>query len=282
MQGHVAAVEDDRAHGEIVDYSRLNEGARLYGHHHLNVTDVDAHLAFFADALGGLAAPRQPGRDEVVSFPNGLILLRPQVPSGGTKGTTVNHFAFGVPDIRRMVDRVKGAGWPMVTRGELPAVQSVNDDLAYMADQQTDIAFVMAPDATKVEFIEVRQQTVPVALHHIHFSTPEVAETKAWYVRVLDAAPGKRGNFEAADLPGVNLTFSPASSPVAGTRGRALDHIGFEVRDLLATCRRIEAFGIKVDRAGDGSAPEGVASAFVTDPWGTLIELTEGLRTWSG
>jgi hypothetical protein len=35
---------------------------------------------------------------------------------------------------------------------------------------------------------------------------------KVWYVRVFDAKPGKRGNFEAADMPGVNLTFDQVSA----------------------------------------------------------------------
>ena len=48
---------------------------------------------------------------------------------------------------------------------------------------------------------------------------------KAWYVTVFGAKPGKRGAFEAADIPGLNLTFSPSPGPVVPTRGRALDHI---------------------------------------------------------
>jgi hypothetical protein len=96
---------------------------------------------------------------------------------------------------------------------------------------------------------------------------------KAWYVQVLDAKPRKRGNFEAADLPGVNLTYSPSPSPVVGTRGRVLDHIGFEVRGLMALGKNLESQGISVERALNRAA--GAESVFITDPWGTYIELTE-------
>ena len=248
----------------------------MFGHHHLNVTDVGAHERLFVETLGGTPLTNTKNADAIVKFPNALILFRKQPPTGGTKGTTVNHFAFGVPNIRQMVDRVKGAGWPMATRAETLPTQEVKDDLAFMVDQHTDVAFMMAPDDTKIEFIEIKAQPTPIAIHHIHFQTPQVLEMKAWYVKVFGATPGRRGNFEAADLPGVNLTYSPAPAPVVGTRGRALDHIGFEVTGLDAFCRKLDSMGIPHQRrADDGTALWN--GAFITDPWGTYIEVTEGL-----
>ena len=248
----------------------------MFGHHHLNITDIDAHKRLFVETLGGTPVANTKSADAIVKFPNALVLLRRQPPTGGTKGTTVNHFAFGVPNIRQMVDRVKAAGWPMVTRAETAPTQEVKDDLAFMVDQQTDVAFMMGPDETKIELIEIKTQPTPIAIHHIHFLTPQVAEMKAWYVQVFRATPGKRGNFEAADLHGVNLTYSPAPGPVAGTRGRALDHISFEVNGLDAFCRRLQSMGIPYQRrADDGTALWN--GAFITDPWGTYIEVTEGL-----
>jgi catechol 2,3-dioxygenase-like lactoylglutathione lyase family enzyme len=246
-------------------------------HHHLNVTRIDQHHHFFVDTLGGTPVSGRSGSEAIVRFPNVLIVLRQQPPTGGTKGTTVNHFAFGVPDIRQMVDTVKAAGYPMVTRAEVAPTQDVKDDLAYMADQETDIAFTMAPDETKVEFIEIRTQPAPIDLHHIHFATPDVAAMKAWYVKVFDARPGKRGKFEAADLPGVNLSYSPAAAAVVGTRGRSLDHIGFEVKGLDTFCRKLETMGIALDGPLTRVPEPNMDAAFITDPWGTYIGLTEGL-----
>jgi catechol 2,3-dioxygenase-like lactoylglutathione lyase family enzyme len=254
----------------------------IYGHHQLNVTSIEAHRKFFVETLGGVPVVIPAAAGAIVRFPNAFVFLRERPPSGGTKGTTVNHFAFGVPDIRQMVDRVKAAGWPMVTRAETPPTQEVRDDLAFMADQQTDVAFTMAPDDTKIEFIEVRGQTTPIALHHIHFLTPQVLEMKAWYVNVFDARPGKRGNFEAADMPGVNLTYSPSPVPVIGTRGRALDHIGFEVKGLEAFCRGLQARGITLDQPCTARNNLNIDTAFLTDPWGTYIGLTEGLDKVTG
>ena len=251
------------------------DGPIVYGHHHLTVTNVDAHKKFWIDGMGG--TPIKAGNAEVIKFPNVLVFMRQQAPTGGTKGTTVNHIGFQVPSVRKMVDKLKAAGYPIVTRAELPPTADVKDDLAYIADQNTYIAFVMAPDDTKVELVENKAVTSPIALHHIHFNAQNVAEMKAWYVKTFSAKPGKRGSFEAADLPGVNLTFSPSRDPLSGTRGRALDHIGFEVQDLEAFCKKLEGLGIKLDRPYSKIAALNIAIAFITDPWGTYIELTEGL-----
>jgi lactoylglutathione lyase len=98
-----------------------------------------------------------------------------------------------------------------------------------------------------------------------------------WYVKTFGAKPGMRGTFQAADLPGVNLTFSAATEPLTGTHGRAVDHIGFEVRNLEAFCRRLEEAGITLDRPYTVVPTLGFAIAFLTDPFGTYIELTEGI-----
>jgi catechol 2,3-dioxygenase-like lactoylglutathione lyase family enzyme len=100
---------------------------------------------------------------------------------------------------------------------------------------------------------------------------------KKWYATTFGAIPGKRGKFEAADLPGVNLSFTPAPTALAGTKGRALDHIGFEVRNLEAFTQKLEAAGVRFAVPYRKIPALGIAIAFFTDPWGTHIELTEGL-----
>ncbi|MEZ5289947.1 MAG: VOC family protein [Vicinamibacterales bacterium] len=251
------------------------DGPIVYGHHHLTVTSVDAHKKFWVDALGGRSAKL--GTTEAAVFPNVIVLLRQGSPAGGTKGTSVNHVGFGVTDLRAAVARLKAAGFPMVTRAEAPPVYEVKDDMAYVPDQKTSIAFVMAPDDVKVELVEVKTLATPIALHHIHYATPQVEAMKAWYVEHFGAKGGMRGSFQAADLPGVNLTYSPSDVAVAGTKGRSLDHVGFEVRGLEAFCKTLEAAGVKFDRPYSKVAALGIGIAFFTDPFGTYVELTEGL-----
>ncbi|MDB6036551.1 MAG: Glyoxalase/bleomycin resistance protein/dioxygenase, partial [Verrucomicrobiales bacterium] len=56
-----------------------------------------------------------------------------------------------------------------------------------------------------------------------------------------------------------------------------VDHIGFEVANLEAFCKKLEADGIKFDVPFRSMPQMGLSIAFFTDPWGVYIELTEGL-----
>ena len=82
---------------------------------------------------------------------------------------------------------------------------------------------------------------------------------------------------EADDLPGVNLSFSPGRTTPLPTKGRSLDHIGFEVKDLEAFASSLEAKGIHLEAPIRQVPNTKLKIAFLTDPWGTYIELTEGL-----
>lgn len=253
----------------------MKDGPVVYGHHHLTVTNVEAHKKFWVDGLGG--TPLKLGTGDAVRFTNVIVLLRQGTPSGGTKGTDVNHVGFAVPDLAKALARLEAAGFPNVTSAEGPPNVKVEHGMAFVAALKTSIAYVMAPDDVKVELVEAKGQTTPIAMHHVHFYTPQVDEMKAWYVRMLGAKGGMRGTFQAADLPGVNLTFSPSAEAVVPTKGRSLDHIGFEVKDLEAFCKTLEANGVKFDRPYSKVAALGIGIAFFTDPFGTYVELTEGL-----
>jgi catechol 2,3-dioxygenase-like lactoylglutathione lyase family enzyme len=253
------------------------DGPVVYGHHHLNVTSIDEHKKFWVDTLGGKPVKVGTSPNEIVMFPNVLVFLRQQAPTGGTKGTTVNHLAFAVRNVRQTVDKAKAAGYRIATREEAGTYDIVTDDIAFNKEQGSYSAFVMGPDEVKVQLFEVNTNATPIALHHVHFAGP-AAEMSAWYVKIFGAKPGTRGIFAAADLPGVNLSFSPAPAPVVGTRGRVVDHIGFEVKDLEAFCRKLEGLGITLDRPYTKVPAMNIAIAFISDPWGTYIELTEGLN----
>ena len=258
----------------LAQLTAASQGPIVYGHHHLTVTSIVESKKFWVDALGGEAVTA--GSLEFVKFPNVLVFMREAPPTGGTKGTTVNHLGFSVPSTRAMVERVRAAGFPVVTREELPPSLAVDDGLAHIADQDTYIGFVMAPDDVKVEFIEDRSQAESIALHHVHFAGP-VDEMQAWYVKTFGAVPGMRGSFQAADLPGVNLTYSASPEMPVATQGRSIDHIGFEVENLKAFCQKLEAQGVTFDRPYGEVEVLGLGYAFFTDPFGTYIELTEGL-----
>ena len=252
------------------------DGPIVYGHHHLFVSNVDAHKKFWVDTLGGTSLTLSSGV-QAVKFPNVFLLFRPQAPSAGTKGTTVDHIGFSVPDVRNVVEKLRAGGYRIATREEAIDPRSITDDVA-VSSGGSSIVFVFGPDEVKVELVEVKSQTTPIALHHVHFFVPQNTEMQAWYAKVFGAAPrAGGGQFVSASLPGVTLNFSPSSQPVAATTGRAIDHIGFEVRNLEAFTKKLEADGIPIKVSYRQVPKTDMFIAFIADPWGTQIELSEGL-----
>jgi hypothetical protein len=92
-------------------------------------------------------------------------------------------------------------------------------------------------------------------MNRIHFIPWIFLKMKAWYVKTFGAIPGqcacvsKPRMIETGDLPGVNLSFSQGDKPPAPIKGRSLDHIGFEVKNLEQFVKKIEAEGIKLNVA---------------------------------
>ena len=261
----------------LAQSSWASEGPVVYGHHHLNITDRAAHERFWGDTLGGIPTP---WRDvKIFKFPNVLVFLTDREPSGGTIGSAVNHIGFWVPSTRVALDKIRASGYPVITEQELPNAD-VQDGMVCSESQNTCIAYVLAPDNVKVELVENRSQTIPIQNHHIHFHTQQVDAMRAWYVETFGAVPGMNGQFKVADLPGVNMRFSESDGPMDGTQGRSVDHIGFEVDNLEAFCKKLEAQGITFDRPYTEIEALNIAIAFISDPFGTYIELTEGLDNY--
>ncbi|HEU4617158.1 MAG TPA: VOC family protein [Gammaproteobacteria bacterium] len=256
------------------------QGPVVYGHHHFNTTDMAAQKRFYVDTLGGKLAKIGKNDLEVIEFPNVFLFFRPmQQPTGGTIGSTVNHIGFSVRDLPPVVAMIKANGFKMITSDSVAATVKVTDDIAAVSPT-TNIAFVLGPDDVKVELVEVKTQRAPIQLHHVHFFGEHPAEMQAWYAKTFGAAaqpqaPGQA--FVTAQLPGVTLSFSPSESPTVGTQGRALDHIGFEVKNLEAFTKKLEADGIPLTVSYRPVPALGISIAFIKDPWGTNIELTEGL-----
>jgi len=256
------------------------EGPVVYGHHHFNTTDMAAQKRFYVETLGGTLATIGTNNLEVIEFPNVFLFFRPmQQPTGGTIGSTVNHIGFSVPDLKPVVAKIKANGFKMITSESVAATLSVTDDIA-AANPTTNIAFAVGPEEVKVELVEVKTQQAPIQLHHVHFFGENHTEMQAWYAKTFgaEARPAVPGQaFVIAQLPGVNLSFSPSPTPTVATQGRALDHIGFEVKDLEAFTKKLEADGIALTVSYRTVPALGIAIAFINDPWGTNIELTEGL-----
>ena len=137
-------------------------------------------------------------------------------------------------------------------------------------------AFVLGPEDVRIELHEFTNIAAPVIMEHVHLFVPDPLAAQAWYVKMFGATPGKRGQFETATVPGAEIAITKDDTTQT-TKGRSLDHIGFEVTNLNATVTRLEAAGVKMDRAPALGSNGTTKIAFLFDPWGTYIELTEGL-----
>ncbi len=225
---------------------------------HLNVTDVIGAREMFV-AVGG--APVTIGGVQAVQIPGVTVYLHGSRPAGGTRGSVLDHVAFHVPNVEGAVARWWAAGVPIAHGGA-----------------RFPQAWITTPDGLRIEVLENAEQQEPVRHHHVHWYVPEAAipAAQTWYAEVFGAVPGMRRNFQAADIPGANLTFAAATEGRAPTRGRGLDRIGFKVRDLASFCRRLEErLDVTLDRPCQADLSTGEMRAGLVDPWGAYIELTD-------
>ena len=116
-------------------------------------------------------------------------------------------------------------------------------------NNRPDQAFVVTPDGVRIEILEDKTQSVPIRNEHVHLSLPEseIPKAQAWYAKTFGGKAGTRNNAPVVDIPGVQIRFAKADTAQAPTRGRVLDHIGFDVKDHPAFVKKIEAEGIKLD-----------------------------------
>ncbi len=236
-----------------------NAAGVAIGHIHINATDMDAQQRFWTDVGGTIV-----NRDKIVmaQFPGIYVLLRKQDNSGGTVGSVLNHFGFYVKDFDGSVAKWKAAG------------------LKYEAGKNPGQGFLTGPDNVRVEIYENKTIPTAIQMHHIHLFVTDPLAAQKWYIENFGATAGKRGQYDTANVPGAEITFTKSDTAQAPTKGRSVDHIGFEVQNINAFVGKLQAAGIKTDAAIRNSAnTSGLRIVYITDPWGTQIEITEGLAT---
>jgi catechol 2,3-dioxygenase-like lactoylglutathione lyase family enzyme len=237
----------------------FNQTGVTMGHWHLASKDLEANKKLFLGMGGKLFMP---GGNPVVMFPGLYINLNlgTEKGEGGTQGSVVNHVGFIVDNVQARAAQWKAAGVPVLPGN----------------NKRLDQAFVETPDGVRIEILEDKTQAMPVRNEHVHFSLPEaeIPKAQAWYAKTFGGKAGARNGAPVVDLPGVQLRFAKADTKQAPTRGRVLDHIGFDVKDHAAFVKKIQAEGIKLDepvrKGGNGNT-----ITYITDPWGTRIEIIQ-------
>lgn len=235
-----------------------NDAGVSTGHVHLRVPDVAKHAEIWRE-LGG--QERSSGRLDTFMFPGIHILLAEGEPSASSSETAANHIGFAVKDYAEYRAKLDALGAEIFFESA--------EDGQVIAD---------LPDGVRIELLTEPEQTAPIVFHHIHLSAPDAAELRDWYVEVFSAEPGERRGLPSALVPGGRVDFIPARGDAPRpSRGAAIDHIGFEVSDMEAFAAHAESLGIEFDRAPTRVDAINLTIAFITDPAGTHIEITEGL-----
>ena len=237
----------------------FNEIGVTMGHWHIVSKDVEANKKLFL-AMGGKLY--MPGGNPLVMFPGVYInlVLNDEKGNGGSEGSVINHVGFIVDNVQQRVAQWKAAGVSV-----LPGLNNRQDQ-----------AFVVTPDGVRMEILEDKTQKMPIRHEHVHLSLPEseIPTAQAWYAKTFGGKTGTRNNAPVVDLPGAQIRFARADTKQAPTRGRVLDHIGFDVKYHAAAVKRLEADGIKLDEPPRKSAA-GNTVTYITDPWGTRIEIVQ-------
>lgn len=238
------------------------------GHIHLAVRDVDAQESFWTGIMGGKIVKN--GALEMIQLPGVYILLRKDEQPEPSAGSVVNHFGFIVKDMLGALAKWKA------------------NNLKIEPTENPNEAYVVAPEGIRIEVYGVPDLAVPIQMNHIHYNVSDIPGMQAWYAKAFGATPGQRAcvaclsrpaMIQTGNLPGMNLSFSGGAPGLAPTKGRAIDHIGFEVKSLDEFAKKLESQGIKLDEPVHQLQGSTIKIAFLTDPWGTYIELTEGLRS---
>ena len=243
----------------VAQPAAFNEAGVTMGHWHIISKDVEANKKLFL-AMGGKLF--MPGGNPLVMFPGIYInlVLNTEKGDGGTEGSVINHVGFIVDNVQQRVAQWKAAGVNV-----LPGLNNRQDQ-----------AFVVTPDGVRIEILEDKTQQVPIRHEHVHLSLPEseIPKAQAWYAKTFGGKVGTRNNAPVVDVPGAQIRFARADAKQAPTRGRVLDHIGFDVKDHAAAVMKLEADGIKLDEPPRKSAA-GNTVTYITDPWGTRIDIVQ-------
>jgi catechol 2,3-dioxygenase-like lactoylglutathione lyase family enzyme len=244
------------ANQAVAQLAAPNASGVSIGHLHFMVGDPEEHKKMWVGVLG--AEVVHAGALEMLKLPGIFIVIgnARTPPTEGSEGSTVNHVGLAVQNLEEIKKKLAAA------------------NVGFATDNPRIAIF---PDKVRVELAEETTLKVPVAFHHIHLASPDQEKLRAWYVKTFGATAGTRGTFLAAFIPGGEVDFRKSDVAQAPTKGRSLDHIGFEVKGLEAFCQKLAADGITFEMAYRDVPQIGLKIAFLVDPEGTRIELTEGM-----
>ncbi|HWK54345.1 MAG TPA: VOC family protein [Hyphomicrobiales bacterium] len=230
------------------------------GHIHYTVPDRARYMDIWQQ-LGGEVISLGPM--DAIRFPGIYILMNEGTSEAPSTDTTANHIGFSIKDYAFYHDKLEEIGATF-----------------FFESPQQDQILADLPDGIRLEILVDAEQEHPIQFHHIHLVSDDLPGLQAWYLKVFGAEAGERRGLPSALIPGGRVDImgvSGGGEKPRGSRGGALDHIGFDVADMDAFAAHLAQLGIAFEVPPAKVEGSDAVIAFLTDPGGTYIEITQGL-----
>jgi predicted enzyme related to lactoylglutathione lyase len=225
-----------------------------YHHMHLTATSAAEGAAWYAEHMGGELV----GEGRVMFGSVVFVFFEKEAGFEGSEGSSVDHIGFSFPDLESRMSALEAAGTKMVA-----PVRDVAGKFKF--------AFVEDPWGTRIEVMEDPEL---YGFHHIHLKAPDPEAHFAWYQEQFGGERTQfKGMLDALRYGDLWLLVQKSDEVMAGTRGRAIDHLSWSFADLDAAAEELKARGVKFTL--EPRPFRDLKIAFIEGPDGVSIELVQ-------
>ena len=284
----------------VVFWPSISSWAQLYPPNEAGVTLAAWHTIVrdpevtkkFWEPFGG--TPLKIDGIDVIKLPGVLVFMHRGEPTGPSRGAMMDHVGVNSPNPYELVKRLIEAGYETYPRDP--------ETLRDLRLNGRAWNHVFSPDGLNVEVstnpckfgsshpyleacperivgsVRTNDSAAPIGSDIVHFYLKDMSVVKGMYdfYAKTFGAETVRGLINVV-IPGTKINFADRNVALVPNKGRALDSVGFEVRNLEAFVRKLEAAGVKISEPYSKTRYKSFASAEFTDPFGTSVRLSEGL-----
>lgn len=224
-----------------------------YDHMHLAAASRAEAMEWYLTHLG---ASRHELGDRV-AFGRITFSWFERAASAPSDGSVIDHIAFAVADLPGTLARLQAAGVKQLAAPrELPGLFTA--------------ALVEDPWGVKIELL---QDPGPAGFHHVHLRLPDPAAALSWYQsRFGGERATLNGRLEGLRYDRLWL-FVDRADAAPRSEGRAIDHLGWRVRDIEAAVAAARSRGDRITM--EPRNIRDVRVGVIEDPHGVRIELAQ-------
>jgi predicted enzyme related to lactoylglutathione lyase len=234
-----------------------------YDHIHLNVPNPDSAFAWYLKNFGGTVNAEAPNR---INYGSTRLMFLVSATAQPSAGSAIDHIGFSFADLDAKMKEFAANGVKIVT--------PVRDVAGLFK-----LGFVEDPWGTKIEVV---QDPDLLGLHHIHMRAPNPEDTFTWLLANFGGERTKlKGRLDAIKYSAPNFSdmwILVQAGETTPTTGRAIDHIGWRVKDLNAKVAELTKKGVTIETAPRPlPLPNGttIYYSYIVGPSGARIELVQ-------